>query len=225
MSDTSNSFIDEVTEEVQRDRLFGLLRKYGWIPILLVVLLVGGAAWNEYRKAQSRNAAQALGDALLQAVEDNDSAAGRAEALAAVEADPVAQPIVDLYVAASHVQNTDPAAAILALEKLASNAEQPAAYRDLAALKIVLLGPEGASTAVREELIEQITAPGAPYRLLGREQQVYLLLEADKPGEARALAEEIIEEAGLTEGLRQRLNQLILALGGETARQRALREQ
>ena len=51
MSD-SDSFIDEVTEEVRRDRLFLLLRRWGWIGALLIVVVVGGAAWNEYRKAQ-----------------------------------------------------------------------------------------------------------------------------------------------------------------------------
>ena len=52
MSD-SDSFIDEVTEEVRRDRLFGYFRRYGWIAAVVIVVVVGGAAWNEYQKAQS----------------------------------------------------------------------------------------------------------------------------------------------------------------------------
>lgn len=44
MSDT-DSFIEEVTEEVRRDRLFGLMRRYGWIAVLAVLLLVGGTAY------------------------------------------------------------------------------------------------------------------------------------------------------------------------------------
>ena len=44
MSET-DSFIDEVTEEVRRDKLFALFRKYGWIGIAAVLLIVGGAAW------------------------------------------------------------------------------------------------------------------------------------------------------------------------------------
>ena len=56
MSET-DSFIEEVTEEVRRDRLFALFRRYGWIVLVLIVLVVGGAAWNEYRKAQDRAAA------------------------------------------------------------------------------------------------------------------------------------------------------------------------
>jgi fermentation-respiration switch protein FrsA (DUF1100 family) len=42
VSDT-DSFIDEVTEEVRRDRLFGLMKRYGWIAALAVLLIVGGA--------------------------------------------------------------------------------------------------------------------------------------------------------------------------------------
>ena len=39
-SDVSNpeSFIQEVTEEVRRDRLYSYFRKYGWIPALIVVV-------------------------------------------------------------------------------------------------------------------------------------------------------------------------------------------
>ena len=38
MSDT-DSFIEEVTEEVRRDRLYKFLRKYAWVGILAVVTI------------------------------------------------------------------------------------------------------------------------------------------------------------------------------------------
>ena len=79
MSDT-DSFIDEVNDEVRRDRFYLLLKRYGWVAILAVVLLVGGAAWNEYQKAQNRARAEALGDAMFAALAGTDAAA-RAEAL------------------------------------------------------------------------------------------------------------------------------------------------
>ena len=43
VSDT-DSFIEEVTEEVRRDRLYKFLRKYAWVGILAVVTIVGGTA-------------------------------------------------------------------------------------------------------------------------------------------------------------------------------------
>jgi hypothetical protein len=64
-----DSFIDEVTEEVRRDRLFAAFRRYGWIAVLAVLGIVGGAAWNEWQKAQAVERAQAFGDALLASLE------------------------------------------------------------------------------------------------------------------------------------------------------------
>ncbi len=60
------SFIDEVTEEVRRDKLFGYLRRYGWIAIVAVLLIVGGAAWREYQIAQRQAESEAFGDAVLE---------------------------------------------------------------------------------------------------------------------------------------------------------------
>ena len=60
----NDSFIDEVTEEVRRDRLFALFRKYGWIGVVAIVLIVGTAAWNEWSKARAEARSQAFGDAI-----------------------------------------------------------------------------------------------------------------------------------------------------------------
>ena len=60
-----DSFIDEVTEEVRRDRLFRLFRKYGWIGVVIILGLVGGTAWTEWSKTREAARAQAFGDAML----------------------------------------------------------------------------------------------------------------------------------------------------------------
>ena len=48
----NDSFIQEVSDEVRRDRLFGLFRRYGWVAACLILFLVGGAGINEWRKSQ-----------------------------------------------------------------------------------------------------------------------------------------------------------------------------
>ncbi|MBC7157860.1 MAG: hypothetical protein H5U20_10170, partial [Rhodobacteraceae bacterium] len=109
-----DSFIDEVTEEVRRDRLFGLWRRYGWIAVAVVVAVVGTAAALEWQNARARAAAQALGDAMLAALAAPDSEA-RAAALAEIGADGPAAAIVD-FLRASELQGageTDAALAIL----------------------------------------------------------------------------------------------------------------
>ncbi len=130
------SFIDEVTEEVRRDKLFGYLRRYGWIGIVAVLLIVGGAAWNEYQKAQNQAESQAFGDAILTAL-DQDDAAARETALAAVPAPGQRAGILGLLLSTDPV--SDRAAALTALEAVAADQSLPVSYRDLAILRRVIV--------------------------------------------------------------------------------------
>jgi hypothetical protein len=214
MSET-DSFIEEVTEEVRRERLFRYLRRYAWIGVVAVVAIVGGAAANEWRKARAEAEAQATGDALLAALETQDPEARR-EALAAAPVDGGAGDMVALLVAAERLSAEEPAAAADALRPLAQDTEAPTLYSDLAALKLVMLGESGGVDATtRAQLIERLSAPGAPYRLLALEQQAYGHLAEGRRDAAVEAARDLLMEQGVTPGMRQRLAQLIVALGGE----------
>ena len=209
MSDT-DSFIDEVTEEVRRDRLYGYLRRYGWIGILLVVLIVGGAAWREYAIARDRAAAEARGDALLAAAASRDPAG-----FAAVADGGEADAVVGLLAAAAAVEAEDPVAAAETLAAVAASGA-PRAYRELAVLKRVLVLGTGLSPAERIALLEPISAPGAPYRLLAEEQIGLALVES---GEIEAGVARLRGAAADTEasaGLRRRIQAVIVALGQES---------
>ncbi|MEM1429587.1 MAG: hypothetical protein AAGG09_09030 [Pseudomonadota bacterium] len=213
MSET-DSFIDEVSEEVRRDRLYGYLRRYGWIGALGVVVIVGGAAFNEYRKAQIRAEAEALGDNLLAALE-SDEAAERRSALDGVVAEGQAADIVALLSAAERVVDEDPGGAAELLRPLAQNPDAPAVYADLAALKLVLLGDAALEPTTRAQLLERLALPGAPYAALAREQQALMLAAEGRNEDALEAAQILFQEDGLTPSLRQRLAQFIIALGGE----------
>ena len=78
--DETDSFIEEVTEEVRRDKLFALMKKYGWIGIAAILAIVGSSAWIEWQKAQAVARAEAFGDAIVAA----QGAADPAAALAAM---------------------------------------------------------------------------------------------------------------------------------------------
>ena len=67
VSDT-DSFLQEVSEELRRDRLYRNIRKYGWLAILLVVLVVGGATYREYLKSKTETAAQLFGTSIINAL-------------------------------------------------------------------------------------------------------------------------------------------------------------
>lgn len=213
MSD-HDSFIQEVSEEVRRERLFGYIRRYGWIAVLIVVLLVGGAAWNEYRKAQARAAAEGRGDAILSALEAEAPEARRA-ALEGIDDPGPAAPVVALLAAAEALEADDPARAADALRAIAADQDHPPVYRDLATLKLAILLTDRAEPGERIALLQPLTAPGAPFRVLAEEQIALAEIEAGETQAALDRLRAIARDTAATGGLRQRVNQLIVALGGE----------
>lgn len=213
MSD-SDSFIDEVTEEVRRDRLFGYVRRYGWIAILAVVLIVGGAAWNEWRKAQNRAEAEAFGDSILAALEKDDRAA-RAEALAALDAPTGAGTAVVGLLAAAEASASAPQDAAERLLQLADAPDIPLVYRQLATLKAVAIPDSGIDVETRRQRMEALTSVGGLTRLLAEEQLALIEVETGNRDAALERLRRIVEDAEATAGLRQRARTVIVALGGE----------
>lgn len=206
------SFIQEVTEEVRRDRLFSLFRKYGWIPALIVVGVVGGTAWTEWSKARDAAQAQEFGDAILEAF-DMGGTEARRDALAAAPADATQQAVLDLLLASDPAQ--DRAGTLAALERLAADAAQPQIYRDLAVLRRVIVAGADLPLADRRALLDPIAAAGRPFRPLAQEQLAYLLIEEGKTPEAIAALQALTQDQEAPAGLRGRAGQMIVALGGE----------
>lgn len=206
MSET-DTFIDEVSEEVRRDKLYALMRKYGWIAVLLVVLMVGGAAYNEWRKASDRSAAQSLGDAILAAEEQADPAE-RAAALSAIDATGDAAAVVAMLTAA------DGEAGVDALRALADDANADPLYRDLAQLKLVSNTGSGLDTAARRARLEPLAIPGAPFRVLAEEQLALVEVDEGQPDAAITRLKALLVDDEASGALRRRASQLIVALGG-----------
>ena len=213
----SDSFIEEVTDEVRRDRLFGYLRKYAWIAISIVFLIVGAAAYNEYRKGQQTAMAEATGDAIYAAVEQNENAA-RIAALQALEPESKDAALVIDFLLASHQvvenQNADAAAT---LEKIANGSDEnmPEIYRQIALFKSVVAQGNEMPLAERRTVLEAMAIPGAPLALLAQEQLALADIEEGKIDEAIVRLNAIIIDSGVTAGLLRRATQLIVALGGE----------
>lgn len=214
MSDT-DSFIDEVSEEVRRDKLFALMRRYGWIAVVAVLLLVGGTAWREYTRSAAEAQAQTFGDAVLAALENNDSA-DRVTAMAGIEAPTAeARAVLDMLIAAEQAAEDNGAAAAERLNQTATNGDLPEIYRQIASFK-ALTRPESAlSLDERRVAFEAMAAPGAPLRLLAEEQLALLDIEAGNSNAALSRLNNLLGDSEITPGLRRRASQLIVALGGE----------
>lgn len=214
MSET-DSFLNEVAEEVRRDKLYGYARKYGWIAVLAVVLLVGGAAYVEWSKARTEAAAQARGDAMIAAL-NIDVAASRAAALAKVAADAgAAKAAIELRRAAVLSDAGDTQGALEALDQLSAAPETEPLYRELAKLKAVILRGPDMDQGQRLAALDALANPGAPFRTVALEQRAVALLEAGDTDGALEQLGGLLQEPGVSDAMRNRTEQLIIALGGE----------
>ncbi|KPN62020.1 hypothetical protein SAMN04488527_1186 [Aliiroseovarius crassostreae] len=205
MSNPEN-FIDEVTEEVRRDKLFALMRKYGWIGVTGVLLLVGGAAYNEWSKAQAQAKAEAVGDAILAAEELEDRAA-RAKMLQGVPAEGDAKAVLSLLAADAEEGGTS-------LERLAQDASLSKVYRDLAALKLVMQAGTDMEPQQVAEHLEPLLVAGAPFRVMAEEQMALVELAQGQKDAAISRLQALLSDEEASQALRQRASQLIVALGG-----------
>ena len=214
MSET-DGFIDEVTEEVRRDRLFGFFRRYGWMIGLAIAIIVGGAAFNEYRKATREANAQRLGEAVLTAMA-LPNAEARADALAEISAgnNSAANAILVLVQSAADVQNQDVRSADAKLASIATDANTPDIYRDLARLKRLFLNGNPMSDADRLATIDALSAPGSPFRTLAEEQRALMLIQQGDDEGALAIFQALLSDSEATQQLQTRARQMIVVLGG-----------
>lgn len=205
------SFIDEVTEEVRRDRLFAIFRKYGWIAGLVVAGVVGGTAYNEYAKSREAARAQAFGDSVLDAL-DLGAPEDRRAALTAVPSDGAQKAILALILSSDPAENR--ADTLAALDALIADTAQPQSYRDLAMLRRVIVAGAEMPLADRRAALAPMAEPGRPFRPLASEQLALLLVEEGKTAEAIAAFDALTRDQEAPAGLRGRAEQMIVALGG-----------
>lgn len=214
MTNQNDSFIDEVTEEVRRDKLFAMFRKYGWIGVVAIVAVVAGAAFVEWQRHREAVRSQAFGDSLIGALQSEEPAA-RLAALGDVPADGGQTALLALTASAEAVEAGDSERAIALLDPVASDATLAPAYRHLALLRKVVIAGDTMPAAEREAALAELSAPGAPYRPLAVEQQALALVAEGKTADALAILNQLVQDAEATAALRRRASQLIVALGGE----------
>lgn len=210
----SDNFIDEVADELRRERLFRALKRYGWIGVLVAVAVVAGAAWTEWQRSGDRTSSRQFGDALVAALAAPTPDARRA-ALAEAPVGGTREAVVELLLASDPAQ--DKPATIAALDGVIADDALPPLYRDLAVLRKVVVSGADMPLADRRAALDPIAAPGRPYRPLALEQIAYLQIEAGETEAAIAALKSLTTDQQATPALRQRASQMVVALGGEIA--------
>ena len=210
MSNT-DSFIDEVAEEVRRDSWLRFLKRWGWVGFVLVIALVGGSSFNEWNKRSIETAGQLFGDSILVSTEKNESGIK----LENIKIDNKRQEVIIANLSASRaVLENRVDDSIKTLTDIVNLSEIPAVYQELAAFKLALLLKDNVSSSLekRFQAFEDLSVQGSAFRQLAKEQQAIILVEQGKPELAIKILDELSEEAGISAGLKRRVSQLLIVL-------------
>ena len=212
MSDT-DSFLQEVSEELRRDRLYRNIRKYGWIAIVLVFIIVGAATYREYMKSQAETEAEIFGTSIIDALNQTDSADRISKLQEIVAPGHNSKAIVAMLLSAEAIGNEPTTLEMNGLKDVAESLSIDAHYRDLLNFKILLGSAEIMNVEERVKAYDTLSEPGNPYRLLAEEQMALIELELGNTDNAVKKISQILLDAELTSGLRNRATQMLIALG------------
>ena len=212
MSDT-DSFLQEVSEELRRDKLYRNIRKYGWVAILVVILIVGAATYREYLKSQAETEAELFGTSIIDALNEKN-VADRILKLQKINAPGEnAKAIVAMLLSAEPTGNESAPFEMRTLSDVIESLSIDAQYRDLLNFKILLGSSEIMGLDERMKAFEGLSRPGNPFRLLAEEQMALIELELGNNDNAIEIISQILLDAELTAGLRNRATQMLIALG------------
>jgi hypothetical protein len=212
VSDT-DSFLQEVSEELRRDKLYRNMRKYGWIGLLLVAIIVGGAAYREYQKSQAAQRAQLFGSNIINALNEKNSK-DRISKLQEIKAPSDNAKAVLTMLVSAEANNEEASSRDLSnLADVLEDLDVDAHYRDLLKFKILLGSAEKMALDERKSAFLKLSEPGNPFRLLAEEQLILIELEQGKIDSAIEKISQVLLDAEITVGLRNRATQMLIALG------------
>ena len=211
------SFLEEVAEEVRRDRLFKFFKKNGWIIAFVVLATVCASIAYEWRKNSEISRAKSNGDLLTLALEKSQK--GNLEELLDLLSDnsPYLRPSSDLmavtklyYAELLYNIDNDSSESMSVLKEIFSNESVSTTLRQLAKIKYLLLF--SGDNKVKQDLIDELSSPDNHYRFLAQEHKVQTYLASGMSDEADRQIDILLNDLEVSEQQKRRLMDLKLAI-------------
>lgn len=214
----SEEFVREVDEELRREQLAILWRRYGaWIvalAVLVVLATAGKVGWDHWQR--QRLEAEAARFAAAEEALAADRHAEAAQAFAAIAADsvPGLAALARLKEAEARLAAQDPQGAAAALEALAESGIDDPILRDLGAVLAAAREIDAGDPAALKARLDPLVNGESPWRHQAQELLAVLAIRTGDLEEARRLLRGLAEAAGVSPSQQSRARELLDAIGG-----------
>ncbi|MBI1208056.1 MAG: hypothetical protein GC191_12305 [Azospirillum sp.] len=208
----------EVEEDIRRDRMERLARRYGPFAVGLIALIVAGTAgyvaWNNWQQRQAAAETQRLVEAVsLQAGSGGGEAAASALADFAAASGGARSALALFYAAGLRARAGATADAVKLYDDLAARSDLGAEYRDLATVLSISHQIDDAAPESLSARLAPLTAANNPWRHRARELAAMLAVRTKDLARAKALFQELADDATVPAGLRARAGELAALYG------------
>lgn len=213
----SQELIQEIEEDLRRERALKLWKEYGKYAVAAAVVVVGAAAgfvaWREYENRQAMAESNRFFEALGQAQSGDTQSAQLALARIGREGRPGFALLARLEDAALK-GTADRAAAIADFRAIAADARAPREIRTLADVMAALNAVDGANREEVERGLAALSGADSQWRHLALEIMAAAAMRGGDTARARELYTRISTDQTASPGARSRAAEMIQALGG-----------
>ena len=192
----SESFIKEVSEEVKRDRLFKVLNKFKWPLSALIILLVGAVGGYEYYKFDKKSRAQKNGEFLMSAIE---SLKDNGQTITDKIENKFTSVLIKLNEAKYFEEKGDMKRASAAYNHVITEYDENKFFNHYSKFQLYLMDPaESFSDVKKIKILDELSAPDSPLKLLALEQKLYLYVKINDLEKIKLQVDLILSDQAIT---------------------------
>lgn len=211
-----DQFIQEVEEDLKRDRHLELWRKYGvWATaagLLLVIAVAAYQGWRNYQRDQQQLYGQSYAQALALLAKGKDAEARAEFGKLAGEAVSGYAELALLQRAALLAKGGDGAGAAALYRQLADDTSADELFRDLAVILTALITTDNADPRDLTARLAPLTAPGNPWRYSALEVTALLAQRQGDQARAKEIYQSLADDAKAPQGMRARAAEMLAVM-------------
>lgn len=208
----------EIDEDVRRERLEQLWKRYGSYVVGVALMLVLGTAgvmgWREYRDRQNQAQSQRFIAAMDQATRGEDAAAKETFAKLAADAGAGYAALAKLQEAALLAKGGDAAGAAKVYEDMAADGRIDQVFRDLAVIMQVQDTIATGDPAKLAQMLAPLLGEKNPWRHSATELSALLAQRGGDTAKAKELYTKLADDLSAPQNMRARATEMLAILGG-----------